>query len=105
MEAEGAVRIYLRSEEKRELRYMPYVGDGDSKGYARVQYAKPYGSAVEIEKEECIAHVIKRMGSNLRVTVQKYKGKPNILNYEKNCTGSLVLEKSTREILTLNDCL
>jgi len=78
MEAEGALKIYLRSEEKRKLRYMPYVGDGDSKSYARVQYAKPYGPAVEIEKEECIAHVTKRMGSNLRTIVQKYKGKPKL---------------------------
>jgi len=49
MEAEGALKIYLRSEEKWKLRYMPYVGDRDSKSYARVQYAKPYGPAVEIE--------------------------------------------------------
>ena len=53
----------------------------------------PYGPAVEIEKEECIAHVTKRMGSNLRASVQKYKGKPKIiLNREKNHTSSLVLE-------------
>lgn len=55
--------------------------------------AKPYGPAVEIEKEECIAHVTKRMGSNLRASVQKYKGKPKIiLNCEKNHTRSLVFE-------------
>ena len=74
MEAEGAVRIYQRSEEKRKLRYLPFVGDGDSKAYSSVQQAVPYGHAVYIEKEECIAHVTKRMGTNLRALVAKNKG-------------------------------
>ena len=75
MEAEGALRIYQQSEEKRKLRYIPYVGDGDSKSYARVRNAAPYGPAVFIDKEDCIAHVTKRMGSNLRSIITKYKGR------------------------------
>ena len=82
MEAEGAVRIYQRSEERRKLRYIPYVGDGDSKSYTRVRNATPYGPAVFTDKEECIAHVTKRMGSNLRSLVKKYSGKPQ--HIEKN---------------------
>ena len=55
MEAEGALKICLHSEEKQKLCYNPYVGDGEGKSFARVQHAKPYGPAVELEKEECIA--------------------------------------------------
>lgn len=75
MEAEGALRIHQRSEEKRKLRYIPYVGDGDSKSFARVRNAAPYGPAVFIEKEDCIAHVTKRMGLNLMSIITKHKGK------------------------------
>ena len=75
MEAEGTLHIYQRSEEKRKLRYIPYVGTGDSKSYTRVRNSAPYGPAVVIDNEECIAHVIKRMGSNLRAQVSKHSGK------------------------------
>ena len=75
MEVEGAVRIYQWSEEKHKLRCIPYVGDGDSESYTIVKNAAPYGPAVYIDKEECIAHVTKRMGSNLRALVNKYSGK------------------------------
>ena len=37
--------------------------------------AAPYGPAVFIYKEDCIAHVTKRMGSNLRSIITKYKGR------------------------------
>ena len=87
MEAEGALKMFQRSEEKRKLRYIPYVGDGDSKSYSKVQNAAPYGPAVYIDKEECIAHVTKRMGSNLRAVVTKYKGKLFITNLPHFFTG------------------
>ena len=34
----------------------------------------PYGGSVFIEKEECVSHITKRMGSGLRETVRSYKG-------------------------------
>lgn len=60
MEAAGAVILYKRSEERRKLRYIPYVGDGDSKACSAVVKAMPYGGAVYIPKEECINHVTKK---------------------------------------------
>ena len=76
MEAEDATRIYQRPEERWKLGYIPYVGDGDSKSYTKVRNATPYGPAVFIDKEECIAHVTKKMGSNLRAFMKKYSRKP-----------------------------
>lgn len=74
MEASGAVTIFNRSLEKYGVRYDKYLGDGDSKGFKKVVESKPYGD-MEIEKLECIGHVQKRMGSQLRRLRKEYKGK------------------------------
>ena len=51
--------LYRRSMEKCGLRYIPYIGDGDSKRYSVIDKGKPYGPSVFIPKEECILHVTK----------------------------------------------
>jgi hypothetical protein len=73
MEVEGAVRIFNRSELTRGVRYVDYLGDGDSKGFKKVVDSKPSGDSFENEKLECVGHVQKRMGS-LKV-VAEHKGK------------------------------
>ena len=35
----------------------------------------PYGPLYLVEKEECVNHITKRMGSNLRELLRSYKGK------------------------------
>ena len=79
MEAAGVLTLYKRSVEKHGLRYIPYIGDGDSSGYSAVDKEKPYGPAVFVPKEECISHITKRMGSNLRKLITEYKGMRNNL--------------------------
>lgn len=74
MESAGAKILYLRSVQSRGLRYIPFIGDGDSKAYSAVCKANPYGPAEFIPKEECIAHVTKRMGTGLRTLLKEYKG-------------------------------
>ena len=74
MEEEGACRLYGRSLGKHKLRYIPFIGDGDSKSYAEVKKLAPYGEAVLIPKEDCIGHVTKRMGTALRKLQTTYKG-------------------------------
>ena len=73
MEAEGAKILYQRSVQMRKLRYIPYIGDGDSKAYSAVCQEQPYGAAVFIPEEECVAHVTKRMLTGLRKLVTEYK--------------------------------
>lgn len=43
MEVNGIVRIFERSEERANVRFARYIGDGDAKTYPAVVKAKPYG--------------------------------------------------------------
>ena len=60
------------------LTYKIYIGDGDSKSYATVSKAMPYGPLVHIVKEECVSHITKPMGTGLRETGKRYKDNFNI---------------------------
>ena len=71
MEAEAVVKLWQRSEDKTNLRYTTYIGDGDSKGYSKVVDSKPYGET-EIVKDECIGHVQKRLGKGFKDLRQKF---------------------------------
>lgn len=73
MEAEGAVTIYKRSLAQYNVRYIDYLGDGDSNAYSAVCNAMPYGEDTNINKLECIGHIQKRMGTRLRTLKQKSK--------------------------------
>ena len=81
MEAAGACRLYERSLVRHKMRYIPFVGDGDSKSHASVTRSEPYGPGVFIPKEDCIGHVTKRMGTALRKLQANYKG--NCLKKQK----------------------
>ena len=67
MERDGAIEVFTCSIEKHNLRYTTYVGDGDSSSFAAVKKAtqEKYGD-YPLEKEDCVGHVQKRMGSALR---------------------------------------
>ena len=58
MEPKGAVQILARSETERDLRYIEYLGDGDSSSFLRVKESKPYGEDL-VTKSECIGHIQK----------------------------------------------
>ena len=60
----------VRYVEKFGIAYKNYICDGDSKTFAGLLKAAPYGS-LEICKKECIAHVQRRMGTRLREIVNK----------------------------------
>ena len=72
MEGAGAVLIWNRSLNNK-LRYVSYIGDGDTSSYAEVVASKPYDN-IDIEKLECIGHVNKRMGSRCRNLIVKSRG-------------------------------
>ena len=75
MEAECARRIWKRSIDKHKLRYTTMLCDGDSSAYDAIIADKPYGPMVTIEKEDCVNHVSKRMGTALRKLVDVSKAK------------------------------
>lgn len=71
MEVSGALEIFKRSVPEYNVRYVRYLGDGDSRAFESVNQAKPYGEEVTIEKQECIGHVQKRFGTRLRELKKK----------------------------------
>ena len=64
MESNGAVKIFQRSIEKHGIRYLNYIGDGDSSAFSKVVESNPYPD-IRIQKMECIGHIQKRVGANL----------------------------------------
>lgn len=71
MEVAGALQVFRNSVD-RGVRYVKYLGDGDSNGFKKVSDEKPYGDAVEVVKLECVNHVKKRMGTRLRELKKKF---------------------------------
>lgn len=98
MEVEGMKKIFLRSVELHNVRYIDYIGDGDTKSFKAVSALQPYGPDVEIKKSECIGHVQKRMGTHLRAVKQEYKGK--ILSDGKPLSGRNRLTDNVINTLT-----
>ena len=77
MEASGAVEMFLRSIDKHGLIYKIFVGDGDSSSYGKVKERclQEFGEIYDVEKEECVGHIQKRLGTALREYKRKNKGK------------------------------
>ena len=63
MEIVGMKRIFRRSVEKHGLRYVKFLGNGDSKSFPAVE---DIYEGIKVEKLECIGHVQKRVGNRLR---------------------------------------
>jgi hypothetical protein len=76
MDAAGCVRIFERSVEQHSLRYVEFLGDGDSKAYNEITESLVYGEK-PVTKLECVGHVQKRMGSRLR-SLKKRLGKTHL---------------------------
>lgn len=74
MESKGAVRIFARSLQQNKLRYVTYIGDGDTKSFQDVQASDPY-QGINIVKGECVGHVQKRVGTRLRKLKERCRGK------------------------------
>ena len=58
--------IFCSSEDKYNLRFTRFIGDGDSKSFKTVQDAQPYGSDIPVEKIESVGHIQKQMGNRPR---------------------------------------
>ena len=64
MEMNGVMDCFKASVETRKLRYLTYIGDGDSKGFLNVVACNPY-PGFTIKKSECVGHIQKRCGKKL----------------------------------------
>jgi len=72
MEVDAVKEMFSASEEKFGVRYLTYIGDGDSKTFKALLDLNPYTNEYPIRKSECVNHVEKRMGTRLR-NVRKEK--------------------------------
>ena len=72
MDAAGCVAIFERSVEQYGLRHTELLGDGDSKTLNLVTEKDVYED-VKATKLECVGHVQKRMGTQLR-SLKKLSG-------------------------------
>ena len=88
MEKEGEIEMFLRSVEKHKLRYTKYVGDDDTGSFGAVKEAvtEKYGEHYPLQKEDCIGHVQKRMGTALISFKNKKRG--SVLSDGKGVGGS-----------------
>lgn len=73
MEVSAMINMFSKSEEKYQVRYLNYVGDGDCKTFLALNTNNPYSSP--ITKIECVGHIQKRMGSRLRKLKNNFRGK------------------------------
>ena len=87
MESTSAVNIFHRSLQKRGVRYVQFIGDGDSSSFKSVVDSRPYGNKIP-EKLECVNHVQKRMGTRLRRRKQELSKTP--LSDGKTIRGRLL---------------
>ena len=60
--------MFVNSVKRRKLKYVEYVGHGDTNSFGAVVEAlvENFGNEYKIEKEDCIGHVQKPMGAVLR---------------------------------------
>ena len=65
MEVDSIVEMFLRSIVKFGVKYLNYIGDGDSKTFASIVKMIPYGEDCPVTKNECVGHVQKRMSTRL----------------------------------------
>lgn len=56
MEVDAVIEMFSRSEDLHNVKYVNYIGDGDSKTFKRILDAEPYKN-VTIYKKECIDHM------------------------------------------------
>lgn len=79
MEVVDVSKLFERSTQPPvPVRYVHFLGDGDSKSFDAVCQKKPYGEDVVIDKLECVNHVKKRMGTRLRLLRTTFKKKTSI---------------------------
>ena len=98
MEIVGTKRIFRRSVEKHGLRYVKFLGDGDSKSFPAVE---DIYEGIKVEKLECIGHVQKRVGNRLRNLKKNVKGlggrgrlTDNIIDKLQNYYGMAIRQNS-----------
>ena len=80
MEVECARQMWKRSTEKHNLCNTTMLCYGYSSAFDAVVAEKPYGPNITIEKEDCVNHVSKWMGTALRKLVNLSKAQKELIS-------------------------
>ena len=82
------LRIFKRSEEKHNIKYSGYLGDGDSKSFSTVSKADPpvYDDVNRVKLEYC-GHIQKSMGKRLMNKVAELKSTCHNIEGRKSFKG------------------
>lgn len=75
MEMAAAEILWKRSVSTCGMRYVSILSDGDAKTYQYLLGMNVYGREIKINKEECLNHVAKRLGTGLRNKVKEWRSK------------------------------
>lgn len=86
--------LWKRSISECKMRYTTILSDGDAKTYQHLNEKKVYGKDVVIQKEECVNHVSKHLGTALRNKVKEYRAKGVTLGGRKpgNLTEATIVK-------------
>ena len=74
MEIDAILEVFQASVKKHSVKYVQYIGDGDSKTFKGIMDSKPYGDEILVRKKEFVRHLEKRMGTRLRKLKKESKG-------------------------------
>ena len=66
MEDDAIIEMLCRSVQKHGVKYVKYIGDGDTKTFKGILDMDPYDGDPVVEKKECVGHFQKRMRARLR---------------------------------------
>ena len=75
MESPGCQSILQLSVDEYNIRYVHYIGAGDTESFKKVLESKSYGDDLIPCKLECADHVQKRLGIRLLNLLNDMKGK------------------------------
>jgi hypothetical protein len=89
MEVYGVVEMFKRSVQERGLKYLQFLGDGDSKAFNTVCNLKVYGCE-QIVKLECVNHFSKRFGRGMENFIKNLKAKGIKLDGKGKITGKFI---------------
>ena len=75
MEVEGAIVCWSQPVQVNKPRYSTMLSDGDSKAFNELNTMQVCGDRCPVDKEECVNHVSKRLGTALRNLVSCARAK------------------------------
>lgn len=97
MKVDGVIGMFKRSEEKYNVKYANYIGDGDTKTFRTLINASPYGNEFEVKKLECVLHVKKKMFKRLSKAKKKLTQKHKVMKKTSSTSSSKRTSKKKTE--------